>query len=952
MRDLSVLCPLRRAALATTLSAFCVLSASAGAAGLPGGTVNASRALAQACSMPLPEGPAVDRITTTATQTGLLRARVDGSGAGDWDLAVFDKASGRFLAGGAGPGADMAEGFVAAGQELVVQACRFSGPAAAGTVSLQNTGLAVRSGSDKTSVVAVRTPTRADKARLGRLGLDPGEGATAESVDVVLHDAADLLKLTTAGLAYDVRIADLGALDRANARANARYARQTRGSALPSGRDAYRHLADYEAELKMLAAANPGLVKLIELPHRSLLGRPILGVEIAKDVNVADGKPVFLQLGVHHAREWPAGENPMEWAYELVRGAGKDPRVTRLVENERTIVVPIVNPDGFNLSREAPVDLGNPAAAIDLPQQLDNPDVLPITDPTYTSALLLDSTLGTFAYKRRNCRVQDGGTPTAQDCASPGNRTLGTDPNRNYGGLWGGAGASLDPRDDTYRGAAPFSEPEVQNVRELVSARQVTALITNHTFSGLILRPPGVRAQGPPVDEAAYKALGDAMAAQNSYVSEPSYNLYDTTGTTEDWSYPATGGFGFTFEIGKDEFHPPFAEMVAEYTGPTELGGPGGNRGAYFVAAEWAADPAGHSVLKGRAAAGTTLRLRKQFTTQTSPVITDAEGTTGDPVSFQDTLDSTIQVGRSGRFAWHTNPSTRPAVAKDVVTSGVADEIVKQLDISSAAPPLPGRSNLTRFTAPEGGARQVRISTAATLPIDDIDIYLYEGAPDPATQIASSARGGSAETIVFDNLRPGQEYTLEVRNFLAVGPYDGRISFFGARPGSEMVTRGAKESYTLTCERGGKVLRTRKVLVDRGQVKDLGNACGAAAAGGRSRLRLSAATDARRLKTALAHGLRVRVRCRARACKTLKALVSVDGKTARRVGLSRTGRRATVTRTASFGLTTGRRTFVLRLTRTARRALTRLGSAPLTLTVFATDSAGRKASRTVMIRLR
>ena len=109
---------------------------------------------------------------------------------------------------------------------------------------------------------------------------------------------------------------------------------------------------------------------------------------------------------------------------------------------------------------------------------------------------------------------------------------------------------------------APFSEPETQNIRELVSGRQVTTLITNHTFSGLVLRPPGIAAQGTTVDEPIYKALGDSMAAENGYSSQYGYQLYDTTGTTEDWSYNATGGLGFTFEIGHLGFHPPFAETV------------------------------------------------------------------------------------------------------------------------------------------------------------------------------------------------------------------------------------------------------------------------------------------------------------------------------------------------------------------------------------------------------
>ena len=230
----------------------------------------------------------------------------------------------------------------------------------------------------------------------------------------------------------------------------------------------------------------------------------------------------------------------------------------------------------------------------------------------------------------------------------------GVDPNRNYGAFWGGNGSSGLAPTQTYRGPAPFSEPETQNVRELVSARQVTTLITNHTFSNLVLRPPGIAAQGETVDEPIYKALGDSMAAENGYASQFGYQLYDTDGTTEDWSYNATGGLGFTFEIGDLGFHPPFAETVAEWNGTTEDATGGGNREAYYKAQQNTADASKHSVLAGRAPAGAILRLTKSFDMPTS-----VEGLT-----FRDNLNTTMQVPANGVFEWHTNPSTRPLVAK------------------------------------------------------------------------------------------------------------------------------------------------------------------------------------------------------------------------------------------------------------------------------------------------
>jgi hypothetical protein len=657
-----------RSHLLGALGVLVVLSAApaaAGAAAIVDRTVTAAgteRAICHARVLPAGAGVSVRRVN--AAETGLLRATV--AARGDWDLAVFDAASGRLVAAGAAPaGPELAEGFVARGEQLVLQACRRAGASTQARLRAATIALPAQGAGQREQLVTVAATTHAARSRLAALGLDLAENGDAGGIDVVLHDAGDAAKLVRAGLTWSVKTADLRRQAAENAAADVRRAARTRSArstattraGVPSGRTTYRHLADYEAEMKALAAAHPGLVKLITLPHRTLQGRPVLGLEIARDVNVQNGQPVFLQVGVHHAREWPSGEHVMEWAYDLVNGYGRDAEITRLVDATRNILVPIVNVDGFNLSREWPVDVGTLLAGIDLPAQING--LSPIDDPLYTAALLGDQGIspapGTgFTYKRRNCRVTDGATPGAGECEALANRRRGVDPNRNYGGFWGGLGAGFDVEDDTYRGAAPFSEPEVQNVRELVSSNQVTTLITNHTFANLVLRAPGVAAVGTTPDEALYKQLGDAMAAKNGYVSEHGYELYDTSGTTEDWSYYATGGLGFTFEIGPDEFHPPYAEMTAEYER---------NREAYLVALRSTADSARHAVLEGRAAAGTVLRAHKELDSQTLPVLLDFAGTTGPTVPFHDTLDSTMTVGDSGRFTWHVNQSTRPAAA-------------------------------------------------------------------------------------------------------------------------------------------------------------------------------------------------------------------------------------------------------------------------------------------------
>ena len=264
------------------------------------------------------------------------------------------------------------------------------------------------------------------------------------------------------------------------------------------------------------------------------MGKDVLGIEITENVSRNDGKPAFLNMGAHHAREWPSGEHAMEWGIELINGfKSGDPRATNIVRNSRNIVVPIVNADGFEASRNA---VGAPAEGRDEA----------VDDTVY----LVGGAATGGEYRRKNCRLPDDSE--AGNCTtSAGLAENGVDPNRNYGGLWGGPGADpSNPLVQTYRGPGPFSEPESRNIQALVSRNQVMTLITNHTTAGLVLRAPGLAAVGDPVDEnRGYKALGDEMAKQNGYFSQKSFELYDTTGTTEDWSYNATGGFGFTFEI-------------------------------------------------------------------------------------------------------------------------------------------------------------------------------------------------------------------------------------------------------------------------------------------------------------------------------------------------------------------------------------------------------------------
>jgi hypothetical protein len=653
-------------------------------------------------------------------------------------------------------------------------------------------------------LVTVETPTRADKALLQTLGLDLTEHAGHDYVEVVLHTPEDVTALVSAGLGYDVRIPDLVAREAENNEINAAYAAATTTSPLPSGRDTYRTLDDYNADMAALESDRPDLVKRFALPHASLDGREIYGVEIGKDVQGPDrGLPVFVMLGVHHAREWPSGENAMEFSVDLVKNYGTDSRITDLVNRSRVVVVPVVNVDGFELSR-------TDGGLVDIRE----------ADGGGTATILGNPG---NAYKRKNCRLVDGqdtpdGTCRAGSATSPGGYGTGTDLNRNYGGYWGGPGASDLFADPTYRGAAAFSEPETQNIRELVSGRQVTTLITNHTFSNLVLRPNGAAPDlvpgsegvplGDPFDEAALKDLGDAMAAQNGYTSQHAWELYDTTGSTEDWSYNATGGFGYTFEIGPDEFHPPFPKVIDEYLGAGQYAGKG-NRAAYLIALENAVNPTTHSVLTGKAPAGATLRLRKTFASPTWES------------SIQDTLNSTMTVGPDGRFTWHVNPSTRPVVMDRQVETVSGEPVAEESWTGTTAPLQSTDQELT--VAQDVDLLEINLDWPTP---DDLDLEVYRKNADGSLTPAGSSGNSVAEKERVLMQDPAQgTYVLRVINFASVTPnWTLTAALFNAEAST---VPGLVENWTLTCERDGRVIQTVPVVVDRGQQLrvDL-NACG------------------------------------------------------------------------------------------------------------------------------
>jgi murein tripeptide amidase MpaA len=517
------------------------------------------------------------------------------------------------------------------------------------------------------------------------------------SVEVLLWPG-DLGRLVASGLRYEITVRDFVAHDRAlAAQAPARSASLALQPGETTSGD-YRTLDQHNDDLAMLADRYPTLCKLIELPFKSLQGRPVFGVEIAEDVARKDGRPVFYNDGIHHAREWPAAEMPIMWAFDLLEAYSRweardeapdalelhDERMHNIVRHSRNIVVPVVNPDGFHYSRSGPLGTG---------RQFDS-SLTGLAGPV------------AMQYWRKNMRGYrlPNGQTVPQDEALPETGILpttpgaiGVDPNRNYSYRWGGNGSSAAQDGQTYRGNEPFSEPEARNVQWIHQNWQAVAGITHHTSGNLVLWAWGDTSADAP-DDALLARLGFACSDYNGYRPTKSIDLYVTTGTCSDYMYGAFGSISYTYEHAGSSFHPPYGSVVPQFYANNReslmllvelvcldpqqrsfmyaavdadedvtkhLLGEFNERYSgrdYIYTAESALDlTARHNCLitgqivdaDGNGIAG-TVELTKSFTNALSP---------NNPIGqddFPEMIMSTIDTDADGRFRWVVYPSTQP----------------------------------------------------------------------------------------------------------------------------------------------------------------------------------------------------------------------------------------------------------------------------------------------------
>ncbi|WP_064609532.1 M14 family zinc carboxypeptidase [Photobacterium sp. J15] len=160
-------------------------------------------------------------------------------------------------------------------------------------------------------------------------------------------------------------------------------------------------------------------------------GRPIMMVTVSQDVAYADLKPALLYTGTIHAREWIGIELAVNFIQHLLDNYPSNPDVVEALTRNTLYMVPCLNPDGFEYSRQH------------------------------------------FSFWRKNRRDNGDGT-------------FGVDLNRNFGINFR---QSKDTRSNIYGGPEAFSEPETQAIKRFVESHDNIRIALDYHSQGNVFFP-------------------------------------------------------------------------------------------------------------------------------------------------------------------------------------------------------------------------------------------------------------------------------------------------------------------------------------------------------------------------------------------------------------------------------------------------------------------------------
>jgi len=345
------------------------------------------------------------------------------------------------------------------------------------------------------SFVRIHLKSNHDTERLQRLGIDLDHARGKRHVLVeTFVQPHELARLAAGGFAYDILIADwdqhYAAQQKFSPTALMKRQAQSKVKGFRLGSmGGYYTFDEIVAALDSMRRLYPQLISQKTSLGKTVENRDIWMVKISSRPDAPRHKPEVFYNALIHAREPEGMAVLMYFMFYLLEHYGSDPEIKYLLDQRELYFVPAMNPDGYVYNQTTRPNGGG--------------------------------------LWRKNRRVNF-------------DNSLGVDLNRNFGYKWGAddAGSSGVPANGTYRGAAAFSEPELQAVRDFCRRRNFKVALNYHTFGNLFIYPFGYKNLESP-DSLLFRDFARDATRQNNYTYGTAAQTvnYIANGVADDWMY-------------------------------------------------------------------------------------------------------------------------------------------------------------------------------------------------------------------------------------------------------------------------------------------------------------------------------------------------------------------------------------------------------------------------------
>lgn len=292
-----------------------------------------------------------------------------------------------------------------------------------------------------------------------------------------------------------------------------------RPKSVSNNKSAFYKWADIKKIIDRAAQKNPSIIRLYSL-GKTLEGRDIPLIKISDNPGIDENEPEILFTSGMHPREQQPQVCLLAFMNDLVNGYGKDPQITKLVNEREIWLVPVFNVDGK----------------------------------------IHDFHRGTKKGLRNNWRKNRRLNP---------DKTRGVDLNRNFPVRW--VRTTNNGFLEDYPGSGPASEPETQALMKFIASRPLSFYTDIHSYMGATIVPKYLS-----IPEATIysKLLHDISKLQKKpyFYKEPTggeipvANPRKGAGLGFVWAYCAQGVRSMNIEVRGPGFYESIDKSMQEYS--------------------------------------------------------------------------------------------------------------------------------------------------------------------------------------------------------------------------------------------------------------------------------------------------------------------------------------------------------------------------------------------------